>query len=124
MQRKLSKIAKQLFLELKPYLIKGVLFLLPIFLNPLILVGILYCSPFAVFAPPLSKERDVRVVLKEMDDSYQKELQRVLADMEGFDRIEIHADGWEGHLSKYHSSDYRRISGRFCMMLFWRNIKR
>ena len=44
---------------LKPYLMKGLLFLIPIFLGPLILVGILYCSPFAVFAPPLSEEQEM-----------------------------------------------------------------
>lgn len=95
-KKALSETGKKLLMELKPYHMKGLLFLLPIFLGPLILVGILYCSPFAVFAPPLSEERDVRVVLKEMDDTYQREIKKVLMDREGFDRIEIHADGWEG----------------------------
>lgn len=95
-KRVFLEAGKQLFMGLKPYLLKGLLFILPIFLGPLLLIGILYCSPFAVFAPPLSEEQDVRVVLKEMDDTYQRELQKVLTDREGFDRIEIHADGWEG----------------------------
>ncbi len=90
------QLGKHMLNTLYSYLMQGALLLLPVLILPLLVVGILYCSPFAVFAPPLSEDNDVRVVLKELDTCYQEELQDVLTDMTGYDKIEIYMEDFEG----------------------------